>query len=319
MEEAAKAQLSQHIGRNLGPFLLGWIVDAVLFGVMLHQLVLWFANFHTERLYIKITVLWTALLSVITTGYGLYYVWTAFVSGFGLFAQFTNTKKLSYVGLIDVGTILPVQLFYLERAYRLNRESKWIPLMVLPIMITAAVGGLGTFVLSLTLTSVQQMQKLHVWFYLWLAPTAAADVLLTGLIIYGLCKARTGWTETDRLVNRLIRTSFESQLPGTLVALAFLISFGVQIYSLVNVLFPIILTKVYVVSLLAVLNYRFSLHKPQSANTLDSKQQRHNVYRTSNMPHQNTVQVDELHASVVLSDQTDPPQPSSDTCSRREE
>ena len=37
------------------------------------------------------------------------------------------------------------------------------------------------------------------------------------------------------------------------------------------------------------------------------------------MPHQNTVQVDELHASVVLSDQTDPPQPSSDTCSRREE
>lgn len=72
MEEAAKAQLSQHIGRNLGPFLLGWvslptqrslmqpdrrwIVDAVLFGVMLHQLVLWFANFQTERLYIKITV-----------------------------------------------------------------------------------------------------------------------------------------------------------------------------------------------------------------------------------------------------------------------
>ena len=25
MEEAAKAQLSQHIGRNLGPFLLGWV------------------------------------------------------------------------------------------------------------------------------------------------------------------------------------------------------------------------------------------------------------------------------------------------------
>ena len=33
-----------------------WILDAMLFGVMMHQVVLWFSNFKGERLYIKITV-----------------------------------------------------------------------------------------------------------------------------------------------------------------------------------------------------------------------------------------------------------------------
>lgn len=86
----------------------------------------------------------------------------------------------------------------------------------------------------------------------------------------GLWKSRTGWSETDRLVNKLIRrvllrqqssgltwqlilyprTSIETQLPPTLVSIAFLINFSVNWRSTMNIFWELFLPKVYVVCFL---------------------------------------------------------------------
>ncbi|KAK1920803.1 hypothetical protein DB88DRAFT_108011 [Papiliotrema laurentii] len=304
MEQAAKAALSPHRSETLGPFLLGWITDIILFGVMVHQAALWAQNFKVERMFIKVIILWTLTVATATTAWAIWYLWSTFVTHFGEYYQFSQTRNLSFYGLLDVATIFPIQLFYLERAYRLNHEKLWIPLLILPMMITAAVGGIGTFVLGYGLRSVLELKRVRTWFFVWLGTTAGADILLTGLIVWGLAHSRSGWIKTDRLVNRLIRTSLESQLPCTIIAILFLVYFGVRTDSMVNGYFQVILTKVYTVSILAVLNYRYTLHKALPTTNGDSHQRLPNTLEWSNRHQQDTLPLDKIHIDTVIYEQS---------------
>lgn len=69
----------------------------------------------------------------------------------------------------------------------------------------------------------------------------SADLIITVVIIYGLTRSKTGWVNTDRVsskipsygltadeqtIAKLIRLTFESQMPPTLISLAFMIEFS---------------------------------------------------------------------------------------------
>lgn len=67
---------------------------------------------------------------------------------------------------------------------------------------------------------------------MFVGATLGADLVITGSIMYGLGKSRTGWGKTDKVINKFlwyvlreingrslirVRISFESQLPPTIV------------------------------------------------------------------------------------------------------
>lgn len=78
---------------------------------MMHQFISWCSFSLKGRLFVKIicvrrtplndrkdcdlvsTQCWSVLIATITTGLGIYYVWTLFVSGFGLYANFVDLKS----------------------------------------------------------------------------------------------------------------------------------------------------------------------------------------------------------------------------------
>lgn len=60
---------------------------------------------------------------------------------------------------------------------------------------------------------------------LWLIATLIADTIITTTILYGLLMVRTGWAHTDKVITRLVRLTFESQLPPSIIALVFLVEF----------------------------------------------------------------------------------------------
>jgi hypothetical protein len=43
----------------------------------------------------------------------------------------------------------------------------------------------------------------------------AADVIITTTIAVSLMRTRTGWSETDRMINRFLYLTVETQLPPT--------------------------------------------------------------------------------------------------------
>ena len=92
----------------------------------------------------------------------------------------------------------------------------------------------------------------------------ASDAVLTALILYGLSKAKTGWSNTDRVVSQAIRwvrmycklsntdcsTSVEAQLPATVYALGFILTYSIKPLSQVIFFWTMQHTKIYVISLL---------------------------------------------------------------------
>jgi hypothetical protein len=108
--------------------------------------------------------------------------------------------------------------------------------------------------------------------------TVYVDLTITGCIIYGLHSARTGWTNTDRIVLKLIRASVESQLPSTItgqsaetflrywltisdIAVAFLFNYAFSGGHLFVVSWELYRPTLYIVMMLALLNSRNTLEE----------------------------------------------------------
>jgi hypothetical protein len=118
----------------------------------------------------------------------------------------------------------------------------------------------------------------------------ATDSVLTAMILTGLLRAKTGWSTTDKVVSRLIRyvaqiivqltltsrVSVEAQVPATMEALGFLLTFAIttklQKGSLLIYFWLIQLPKVYLVSLLG---ESLSFYSPAILTTSCSKLPKH--------------------------------------------
>nr|XP_018264391.1 uncharacterized protein I303_02557 [Kwoniella dejecticola CBS 10117]OBR86549.1 hypothetical protein I303_02557 [Kwoniella dejecticola CBS 10117] len=126
------------------------------------------------------------------------------------------------------------------------------------------------------------------------AGAMAADLVITTMIIVSLIKSRTGWENTDQLVNKLLKLCAETQLPPTLITTAILIlNIYVNVvpppedpvqravnatYSIMGCLMTM-LPKTFIVGLFATLNARIHLRAifSEKSDTEPTAQQRKNA------------------------------------------
>lgn len=64
--------------------------------------------------------------------------------------------------------------------------------------------------------------------------TVGADLSITAIILSYLLKSKTGWKETDDLLTRLIRFTFASQLPPTLIAIGLAVEYSIKVIVFSN-------------------------------------------------------------------------------------
>lgn len=62
------------------------------------------------------------------------------------------------------------------------------------------------------------VQKIEPVLYVWLGGQLAADVLITLTTSWVLWQSKTGWSNTDRTIKRLVTFTVETQLPPTLMS-----------------------------------------------------------------------------------------------------
>jgi len=129
---------------------------------------------------------------------------------------------------------------------------------------------------------------------LQLTATLFVDLCLTGSIIYGLLKSKTGYSETSRLINKLVmyvasasnkqnhawhtfptdsrypalcRITVESSLAATLAAVGFMINYCICGSDNLFMLFwEMFHPKLYVIPFIAVLNSRLDLQRGFTSN-----------------------------------------------------
>ncbi|WVR07014.1 hypothetical protein IAU60_004053 [Kwoniella sp. DSM 27419] len=275
----------------LGPYLLSLAADCILFGLFIEKFFFWLSwSARTEKWKVKGLVITIALLVTGSTIFMLHFLVQRFVYGFGVdYIGFFDVGYLTWFPLWKASIISLAQLFYAERAYKLNGRKPYILVIVGLILASTWIGCLGIRIYGSKITNIAEVygdayQHMIPFFYVWLVTGLCGDLFLLGMITRGLLKSRTGWSHTDSLVKRLIRLSLETQLPGTLTAIAFIIQFGVASKSTMDVFFAMVHPKVYAITLMACLNARISLRARTGTTDPGSRPIQPNIYERGSYP-----------------------------------
>ncbi|KAG7544278.1 hypothetical protein FFLO_03317 [Filobasidium floriforme] len=267
LEPILKAELSKHKFLNLGGFLFGALVDATLFGMMMVMLGYWVSYVPKERLHVKVILVWVVLCAIACTGYNCHLIWYHFIQNFGKWTPFVMAKWVGWWAIFDTITVIPVQAFYAERAFRLMGNNWWLLGVIVLGMACQASASIAVAVITATTPGFEQVEATKAVVYIWLTATLFVDLCLTGSIIYGLLKSKTGYSETSRLINRLVMITVESSLAATLAAVGFMINYCICGSDNLFMLFwEMFHPKLYVIPFIAVLNSRLDLQRGFTSN-----------------------------------------------------
>nr|XP_019049961.1 hypothetical protein I302_00381 [Kwoniella bestiolae CBS 10118]OCF28891.1 hypothetical protein I302_00381 [Kwoniella bestiolae CBS 10118] len=223
----------------------------------------------------------------------LAFVFHVFVKDFGIYSSFSSPDWNSWRPIVASLTSAGVQTFYCDRAYKLSGRNKLLGGVIMLLILTSVTGGIGS---KITLQSSASSAT---------AGAMAADFIITVSIMWGLSRSKSGFVQTDQIINKLLTISAETQLPPTLLAIAFLIVFAyksakaaahpgqviIDVTTSLDGFFMMIMPKTYIVGFLAVLNARISLRAVASTNDGSGPQWKQDSYQLRKRTLQDTVKV----------------------------
>lgn len=263
------------IGEGFGPYIMGYVFSLMMLGILLNQVWQWASWTKKERLLIKVIVWWVMFACVASSSLCVVWFYHLFVVDYGKYAQFVDNTFFPWLTLVDQTAIVACQIFNLDRAYRLNGNSKWILVLVTPFMLTASgitiarkvVAGGSDFSDAVaacdpnvkSCKSNREIIKPYMYSYFYC--TVVIDGILTLAIARGLWKSKTGWSHTDALIKRIIMLTVETQLLPTVTAIAMSIQYSMNNGTYMAFMYITCQGKIPAIMLLAVLNYRFRLQR----------------------------------------------------------
>jgi len=188
------------------------------------------------------------------------------------FGDFNDLNDISWVfdtnpaltGIIVTSS----QLFFARRIHVLTKKR----ILSLLIVILATVGGVCALLTAVKIPEAPEfslLTKFKVTIIIWLSSEVLGDILITISLVNYLSKHRTGFQQTDLLIDRIIRTTIQTGLITAIVATLDLFLYTLNPGSGMHLVFNFTLCKLYSNSLMSTLNSR-GLWMKSSRNEIDS-------------------------------------------------
>ncbi|KAK0432724.1 hypothetical protein EV421DRAFT_1493487 [Armillaria borealis] len=243
-----------------GPLVLGYMWGYGLFGVLTVQMYIYYVYFSSKddwrmRLYVWFIFLLELVFTIFTT----IAAWNQYGPGWGdvdsiLFIDWSWEPLPPLNGTISA----MVQSFYVWRIYNLTKNI-WISLIIEMVAIVQCVFAwyFGVFVTVHGL-GVDNLKDVSAEISVWLAGSAACDVMITSTIVFVLYRAssRSDFSQTTSAVTKIIRFTLETGLLTSTAAVAELILWLTQSEYNVHFIGFLVLAKLYSNALVATLNSR---------------------------------------------------------------
>ncbi|KAJ6458352.1 hypothetical protein C8R47DRAFT_1245366 [Mycena vitilis] len=139
------------------------------------------------------------------------------------------TKSLSVV-LVS----MPIQLFFAFRIHKLTKSLR-IPTIIIALFATTSFGdGIWTTVMVAILKEFAKKPLLHTPALVWFLTYCAADILITTSLVITLARKKTGFTATDSVVDKVIRTTIQTGLITAVFSILEVICFMVYPHFAIN-------------------------------------------------------------------------------------
>ncbi|KAG7448608.1 uncharacterized protein BT62DRAFT_992631 [Guyanagaster necrorhizus] len=238
----------------LGPILMGTMMNVLLMGVMIVQCYVYFERYKGDKPWIKATVGFLLLLDALSSSFGMAMTYNYLVTNFGNVnaIQVTNTGIDPYPLLTGI-TALVVQSFFAWRIQVLTK-SKLLAAIIAALSIVQ-MRNLGTMIGGLIVKEFVKLKQIKQISLIWLFGSVVTDAIITLSLVQFLRNKKTGFPSTDHLTSKIIRSTVQTGLLTTTVALGVVIAYLVS-DSTMHLAFGLPLSKLYTNTLLSSLNAR---------------------------------------------------------------
>lgn len=209
----------------------------------------------SDRRWMRMFIALLLFANTLKTGFDCAFMYDRFIHKFG---DAVAVQSADWVFNTDpamtaiIGAM--VQAFFAWRV-KILTGSISLTILILLTCLIQLLSGLATAVACGIVKEFVQFQKFQVVVILWLAFSAVTDIIIAVALVFTLKKNRTGFTSTDDIIDRLIRTTVQTGALTAVVALIDLIAFVTSTSGL-HLAFNFPLAHLYTNSLLSSLNAR---------------------------------------------------------------
>lgn len=238
-----------------GPALIGAFLNVFLYGIMVTQCFLYYSRYPHDRVWMKAMVCLLFAADTLNCVFDLWWIYDVLVNHFADIEYLKTANWVFSTNPAMVGTIATaVQLFFAWRVRVLT--GNWLAFMLIVVTAFASiVGGIGTAIYIHYIPHFEDFQKFEAIVIMWLISAAVCDSAITIALTWHLRKHKTGFSNTDDILNRIIRLTVQNGLITAIWAIIDLITFLVTPTGL-HLLFNFPLAKLYTNSLMSSLNSR---------------------------------------------------------------
>ncbi|EJD05289.1 uncharacterized protein FOMMEDRAFT_27450 [Fomitiporia mediterranea MF3/22] len=243
-------------------------IGILLWGVASLQLFYYFTRFPRDSWSTKVLVLVVWGLDTIHQGMISHagYIYT--IKQYGNISFVSHVElTLELMILISGINCLIVQIFLVNRVWKLSQGNKWL---VIYLMITVLAAF--SFITSYFAKSIEGSTFSNVKSREWLGRASESlvvisDFSIAGSLIYYLQRSRTGFRKTETMVNRLTILTVNTGLSTSIVATLTLIFLSAYPHKYIYTACFVNISKLYTNAFLATLNSRRSFQEDESERT----------------------------------------------------
>lgn len=259
--------MSSPIAITHGPALVGIFLACILYGIMLLQCFGFWTHFSKDRMWLKCYVGLLLLVDTLSTIFAMWWIYNLLVNNFANLNAFANADWLLAADPALVGiTGTCCQLFFAWRIKVLTGKW-WLTSIVTALSIISGLAAIGSGIAVSWVVKLAEFDKFQSVGCLWLATTAAVDILITAIMTVNLNQRRTGFRATDKLLNKIVRATVANGLITTVFAVVELSLYVGKPQTGLHIGFSFVLPKLYCNSVLSSLNARKSGTPSSTDNT----------------------------------------------------
>ncbi|KAJ7501201.1 hypothetical protein B0H11DRAFT_756159 [Mycena galericulata] len=237
-----------------GPMLVGVCFNMILYGVLVTQMLTYHQSRKRDTLWLRILVTFLFCVETANTVLDMAMMYQPLILEYGQQPVFFPTVLVAQP-LSVVLVSMPIQIFFAWRIYQLT-TSLWIFLLVSVLALANFAGGLWTSIRIYVLKHVASKVLLHNSALLWLLSACAADVIITLSLVITLKRKKTGFRDTDSVVDKIIRATIQTGLITALFSIFDVVCFTAFPGDTINFIWDIALSNLYANCLLSTLNAR---------------------------------------------------------------
>ncbi|KIY71204.1 hypothetical protein CYLTODRAFT_487422 [Cylindrobasidium torrendii FP15055 ss-10] len=256
-----------------GPMLIGFVFNILLYGIMMTQVYLYYVTFKRfvfqpppvvkangrllfrDHIWMKLFVALLFVLDTLNAAFDFAYMYESLVIHFGDIPFLNNADWVFATDPVLTGIIAClVQLFFVWRIKVLTGNYLFVAVVTLATLAGCA-GGIATTVEVIQQPRFTLFQNFKSVVILWLAAECVADISITGILVWHLRKHKSGFNQSDEVIDRIIRLTMQTGMLTSICASLDLIFFLCDPTG-THLIFNFPLSKLYTNSLMSTLNAR---------------------------------------------------------------